>query len=192
MTTYTELIYRIVSEAQRGSESAEKTNLDAYSIVEAMIPSIFQAVAEKAAGDPYKRSLLRRTKTVVFTNGSATIDTDVLIACLCDATLLDTASLSKKYAWIAEYTEFTGFVDSRIGSFSSPVEFTLAVREPGVAYSPTTGLTGSLSLNIPCVPVIPAGANDPVVVTDEIINDLIDCGAEMLRGALAKAAAATT
>jgi hypothetical protein len=191
-TTYTELIYRIVSQAQRGSESEEQANLDAYSIAEAMVPSIFQATAEKAAGDPHKRSLLKRTKTMTFTNGLATVDTDVLVNYLCDATLLDSTALTKIYAWIPEYGEFVGFIDARLGSFNSPVEFKLAIREPGVAYSPSTGLTGSRLLNVPCVPEIPAGADDPLLVTDEIVNDLIDIGAEMLRGAMAKVAAATT
>jgi hypothetical protein len=190
--TYTELIYRIVSQAQRGSESEEQANLDAYSIAEAMIPAIFQAVAEAAAGNNYKRPLLRRTKTVAFTNGTATIANDVLTKYLCDATLLDSANLAKRYSWVNDYGEFVRNMDARLGSFNSPIENTLAIREPGIAYTVGSGLTGNRLLTVPCVPEIPAGADDPVLVPDVIASDLVSVGAEMLRGRMAEEAAATT
>lgn len=192
MMTYEEMIYRIVSQAQRGSEAAEHTNLDAYSIAEAIVPSIFQAVAEAAAGDNRKRPLLRRTKTVSFVNGSVTLADDVLTKYLCDATLIDSAALTKRYSWVNDYGEFIRTTDSRLGFFNSPIENTLAIREPGVAYVVGSGLTGSRLLTVPCVPEIPALATDPVDVADVIASDLVSVGAEMLRGALAEAAAATT
>jgi len=190
--TYEELIYRMVSQAQRGSEVAERANLDAKAIAEAMIPAIFQAVAEAAAGNNRKRPLLRRTKTVAFTNGSATIPNDVLTNYLCDATLIDSSTLTKRYSWVNDYGEFIRTMDARLGSFNSPIESTLAIREPGVAYAVGSGLTGSRLLTVPCVPEIPILATDPVDVADVIASDLVSVGAEMLRGRLAEEAAATT
>lgn len=190
--TYEEMIYRMVSQAQRGSETAEQASLDAYSIAEAMVPSIFQAVAESVAGNPLKRPLLRRTKSMAFTNGSAVIPDDVLTKYLCDAALIDSADLSKRYSWIGEYGEFIGFIDNRLGAFNSPIENTLAIREPGAAYVVGGGLTGTRLLTVPCIPEIPANASDPVLVPDAISSDLVSVGAEMLRGRLAEEAAATT
>ena len=190
--TYEELIYRMVSQAQRGSEAAERTNLDAYAIAESIIPAVFQAVAESAAGDYRKRPLLRRTKTLSFVNGSATLSDDVLTKYLCDATLLDSAALAKRYSWVNDYGEFIRTMDARLGSFNSPIENTIAIREPGAAYAVGSGLTGSRLLTVPCVPEVPALATDSVAVADVIASDLVSVGAEMLRGAMAEAAAAIT
>lgn len=190
--TYRELITRIVTQAQRGGGVAEHANLDAQATAEAMIPAIFAAVGEQAAGDYRKRSLLRRDKTIAMTNGAGLIPDDVLVECLCDATLTDPIDLTKRYAWVQEFRDFIDdTLDIRLGYFNSPTENVLGQREPNTTYVIGSGFTGDMTLNIPCVPVIPAAADDPVVVEYGIAVDIVNIGAEMLRSALAQAAAAT-
>ena len=128
--TYQELCDRILLQAQRGGEKAELANLNTQSVIEAIMPAVFQAVAEHAAGDPDKRPLLRRTKTIAMTNGTGTIPNDVLTRCFSDATLLDPEDLTKLYSWVPDYFDFIGPLDSRLGYFCSSIENTIIQREP--------------------------------------------------------------
>jgi hypothetical protein len=60
-----------------------------------------QKLARDTAADPTTRALLRKTKTVTFTNGSATLSDDVLVEYARDSSLVDvtsTATVNKKYS----------------------------------------------------------------------------------------------
>lgn len=190
--TYAELITRMVFQAQRGGPVAEHANLDTVAIAEAMVPAIFDEVGRVAAGDYRKRSLLRRNKALTVVNGAAVIPDDMMAEYLCDATLIDPADLTKRYAWVQEFRDFIDDgLDPRLGYFHSPVEMTFSQREPQTPYTIGSGFTGTMTINIPCVPVIPALSTDPVIVAPDIATDIINLGAEMLRSAFAKAAATT-
>lgn len=195
--TYLEVIYRTVAQAQRGSQMAQFANIDTQSICEAMMPSIFQQAGEAAAGNERKRSLLKRDKTITVTNGAATIPDDALTAYLEDSTFYDPSDLSKTYSWIRNWNDFINpslanqpFVNYGYYSVSGGV--TLGQREPGEVWSPSSGFTGSMTLNIPCVPVIPATATTTLAVVDEVLNDIIDIGAAALRGEVIRQAALIT
>lgn len=187
--TYDELCTRILYQAQRGGERAELANLNTQTIIEAIMPAVFQAVAEDAAGNPDKRPLLRRTKTIAMVSGTGTIPDDVLTKCFDEATLLDPADLTKLYSWVPDYFDFVGPLDTRLGYFCSSIENTIVQREPGDDYSLATGFTGNMQLTVPCVPEVPALPADQVAVAAVIASDLVSVGAEMLRGAIANKAA---
>jgi hypothetical protein len=191
---YNQLILTIMYQAQRGSDAAQFANLDTQGIAETLIPTIFQQAGEEAARDERKRSILRRSKTVTLTNGLGTLSDDVLTMYLEDSTYLDSSDLTKRYSWVREWSDFIDptLADppySNLGYYSIQNGVAIAQREPGALYDPSSGETGSRTLNIPCVPEIPASATSTVDVPDEIISDILVIGSELLRGALVKAAA---
>ena len=187
---YIELIYRTVAQAQRGGLNFEAINLDAQGMAEAQMPVVLQAVAENAASDQRKRGLLKQTVTVPFVNGTGTIPAYVLTKWMEDGTLFDPTDVTITYSWVRNFSDFMDAL--RNGPYSSYGYYSiiggdsLALTEPGVAYDPTTGLTGNRSLNVPTVPVIPAVDTDPLIAPDEILSDVIEMGSELLRGKVAQ------
>jgi len=168
------------------------TNLDAQGIAEAQMPVVLQAVAENAAGDERRRPLVAQNISISFTNGVATLPTYVLTKYMQNTLLFNASSLTTVYSWVRNYAEFVD-PSIRFGPFSGYGYYTLvagdtlAVTEPGALYNPASGLTGSRTLNAPTVPVIPATYLDQLIADDEIVSDIIELGAEMLRGATAQA-----
>lgn len=185
--TWSRMIYTIVSQAQRGTQSAQWNQLDTQGIAETLMPTVFQRIGEMAAGDERKRSLLKRTVSLSFTNGSATLPDYVLTQYMEDATYTDNDDLTKRYSWVREFSDF---IDpslqnapwSNYGYFNVSNGVTIRQIEAGTPYSPTTGITDTRSLNIPCLPFRPATAATDVDVPDEVLSDIFAIGSELLRG----------
>ncbi len=76
------------------------------------------------------------------------------------------------------------------GRYSVSGGVTFGQVEPGEVFDPTSGFTGSMALNIPCVPVKPATQTTALDCPDEILNDIYEIGSEMLRGLLLTTATA--
>lgn len=190
--TYAEWVERVRLETQRGSEQAELSQLDTQPIIEAIQPSVFQTVGENCAADPRKRSLMRKTLTISMADGEGTIPAQALTKYMEDATFLDPADLSKTYSWVREFQDFIGPLDTRLGYFNVQGESVLLQREPGEVYEPGLGFSDDMLLTIPCVPVRPSSATDQIDCIDEVASDLVDVGASMLRGELAKVSTAGT
>ncbi len=194
MATFAEVIYQICWNATRGMSPEQDINA-LLPIAESLWPSISQKVGEMAAGSERKRSLLKRTKTLTIANGTATLSDDVLTAYLEDSTLYDPNDLTKTYGWIRNWNDFINpglsaqpFVN--YGRYSVSGGVTFGQIEPGGIYDPSSGFSGSMLLNIPCVPVKPANQTTAVDVPDEILNDIYEIGSEMLRGVLLTTATA--
>lgn len=189
--TWTRMIYTIVSQAQRGSQSAQWDQLDTQGIAETLMPTVFQKIGEMAAGNERKRSLLKRSVSLSFTNGSATLPDYILTQYMEDATYTDSDDLTKTYSWVREFSDF---IDpslrnapwSNLGYFNVSNRVAIVQTEAGVLYSPTTGITDTRTLNIPCVPVRPATVATDVDVPDEVLSDIFAIGSEMLRGVVLK------
>src|SRR5690349_18546331 len=115
--TYEDLLYSAVNNALRGVPPEQSAALDAVGIADSLFPTVSQAVSEQAGTNEYKRSLLRRQKSITLTAGSATLSDDVLTHYIADATLIDPASLTKRYAW-RDYPDFVRRGDKRLGVFS--------------------------------------------------------------------------
>lgn len=196
--TYAEFINQSSWQALKGMPSGGSFDVDSlFPIAESLVPSVFQQVGEDAAGDERKRSLLRRNKTITVTSGSATVSDDVLTAYIEDSTYMDTSDLTKTYSWVRNFSDFidpslAAAPFSNYGYFTMRDGVTLNQREAGELYDPSSGFTGSMTLNIPCVPLRPALASSALDVPDEILNDLLDVMAAALQGAVMKQAAATT
>lgn len=190
MATWAETIYTICWQATRGM-SPEQNIIALLPTAEALMPSVFQQVGEMAAGDERKRSLLKQNISLSFTNGSATIPDYVLTQYMEDATYTDNDDLTKRYSWVREFSDFINpslqnAPWSNYGYFNVVGGTTIRQIEAAVAYSPTTGITDTRILNIPCQPVKPASQSAAFDVPDEILSDIYDLASEMLRGQIAK------
>lgn len=188
-TTYRALIYVAVNNALRNFSPPVSPNVDAEGIAETLFPVVSQEVSETAAADPYKRSLLRRTKTVTLAAGTATLSDDVLTKYFNDAVLLNTANLNSHYAY-RDYPDFVRRNDLRLGYFTRNGT-TLMVRDPNQPFTIPLTPTGTRSLVVPCVIVRPATADTDIDGPEEVISDLQDALSEALRGQLIQLAGAT-
>lgn len=187
--TYRELIYASVNNAMRNLDPPASPNVDAEGIAETLFPVVSQEVSEAAAADPYKRSLLRRTKTVLLSAGLATLSDDVLTKYFTDATLLKTDNLSFKYSY-RDYPDFIRRNDLRLGYFTRNGT-TLMVRDPNQAFTQPLTATGPRDLVVPCVIVRPSTADADIDGPEEVISDLQDALSEALRGVLIQVAGET-
>lgn len=190
--SYQQMIEQALSQAMAGLDPLTAPVLDEAWMGEDFVSSIFQQVGVKCARDEHKRSLLRKSKTVVFANGVATLADDVLTEYKEDSALYDPTDFTKEYSLIREWNDF---VQPRagyalwLGSYSLN-GVTISAVEPNANYDPSAGISASRTLVIPCVPVIPASASDPVVVIAEIENELVEGLAIALRGAIQQKTAA--
>ena len=180
--TYRELIYAAVNDALRNLDPPVSPNVDAEGIAETLFPVVSQEVSEAAAASPYKRSLLRRTKSVTLVAGEATLTDDVLTGYFNDAVLLKTDNLNFHYTY-RDYPEFIRRNDTRLGYFTRN-GVTLMVRDPAQAFTQPLTATGARALVTPCVVVKPATADTDIDAPDEILSDLQDALSEALRGHL--------
>lgn len=182
--TYQEICDRILLEAQRGGEKAEQANLNSQSIIEAMMPSVLQEITLKyARGDSDKQSLLRQTHTITLTDGVGEIPADVLTTCIWGSSVY--IDDEPEIGPLMSYTPWISFInpaDDRLGYYSIRGTDELYWADPGESY-PDLTRTGDVSLTIATVLSIPV---DPDVDTgwpSEAESDIIDRGAEYLRGA---------
>jgi hypothetical protein len=185
-TTYRQLIYAAVTNATRGQPPSLSPAVDAEGIAETLFSIAAQAVSEAAAADPYKRSLLRREKSITLTAGTATLVDDVLTKYFPDATLIDATTLARRYAY-RDYPDFVRRNDPRLGYFTRNGT-TLMVRDPNQSFTQPLTATGARTLVVPCVILRPVTADANVDAPDEILSDLIETLSESLRGELIKRA----
>lgn len=181
--TFVEMINLALFQASRGLTPAQADLLmDADAIAESLVPQVFQEVGQACASDPRKRSLLRRTKTVSFTNGAGTLTSDVLTQCADDSYLYDPSDPTIIYSHVREFADFVGYLDTRLNYYNIESGVTIRVIEDGDEYDSLAGATKSLSYSTPCVPAIPTSATANVDVADEIASDLVSALAEAIKG----------
>lgn len=184
--TYLEFISVASQEALAGANALTSPLLDLEMTAESLVPIVFQTVALKAAADPNKRSLLRRAHTVAFTDGVGTLPADALSECLNGASL--SSSTDVTVGQLSAYVPYKqDFIQPRDNAQAQlnwwHVDDTSIFYLPaGEDFDPpASSFTGNLSLLIASVPEIPAAADDDLVVSSEILSDLLEEMATMLR-----------
>ena len=186
--TYENLLRSALSNATRGMTTEQAAQVvDGLGVADTLFPVVAQAVSEAVATDEYRRSLLRREKSITLAAGIATLTDDVLTRFIADATLFDPASLSRKYAW-RDYPQFVRTSDPRLGEFTLRGGNVLMVRDPGQSFTVPLTATGARTLVTPCVVIKPTLATDDIDAPDEIISDLDEALSEVLRGEISKVA----
>jgi hypothetical protein len=188
--TYENLLRSALSNATRGMTPDQVALIvDGLSVADTLFPIVSQAVSETAALNEYKRSLLRRSKSLTFAAGAATLTDDVLTHYIPDATLIDPATLSKKYAW-RDYPDFIRRGDKRLGVFTVQGS-TILLIEPNANFTVPLTATGARTLTVPCTVVKPATAATVIDCPDEVLSDLDEALGNALRGAIIKTAGMT-
>jgi len=185
--TYQDLLYAAINNGLSGTIALQNPAVDAIGIADTLFPVVSQSVSEAAAANDYKRSLLRREKSVTLVAGEATLDDDVLTHYMSDATLIDPSNLNKHYAW-RNYPDFIKRGDRRLGVFTAKGGTLLQVIDPQVGFTVPLVTTGTYTLTIPCVVVKPATATTNVDAPDEILSDIREALSQALRGQLPKTA----
>lgn len=150
-------------------------------VANSLVAQVFQDVTLGYAGDI--RTLPRLAKTLTFTNGVATLSSDVLTGSMADATLYDPTNPTEEYAFVPEWDDFIRVYDSRIGHFTVRNNTAIYVIEPGSTYVDGDGLDGTLTLVVSGVPVIPAAAGTAIDAPNEFLNAALDLLVARLRGA---------
>lgn len=176
-----ELIDRALSIATVGLDPATASLLADEVRAEDLLLTVFTQVGVQAAREERLRHTLRRTKTLNVVNGTVQLPSDVLSAYITDSVLYDPTDLTKRYAYLAPEHFVRERLDARLGHYSVVGESGVRVTEPGESYDPFTGPTVELHLTIPCVPEVPATANDAIAVSDEVADDLVAALARELR-----------
>lgn len=170
--TYQQLLDLAVEQAGAGDEELR---------AEALAINALQIIAQRVANSE-RRDLLRRTVTIVLTNGVGTIPDTVLVEYMVNADLHNPDDLTELYTFIKHWNDFINDPETRLGRFNVKAS-TLSVIQPGEVYDPADGRTGNISLTASTVPQIPANATDPITnFPAELENDLIAVLAGLLRG----------
>ena len=151
---------------------------------EALVPIVFQEVAEKLAANPEKRSLLNRTQTVTLTSGVGSVSEAALTGCKFSATVSDPndSTVGPLMSLVVHWNDFISPMDTRLGYWTIKGDRSLHWIEPGATYDPASGKTGNISLTIATVPTVPASPSSTISVDDEILSDLIAALAAALQG----------
>jgi hypothetical protein len=186
--TLQQLIDESILQAKRGLDP--NVSIDPL-VAESLLPTVFQQVGIDCAKDERKRSLLRREKTITFSNGTGTVSSDVLTQYKTGSLLYDPDDLDIEYSLCREWLDFIRSTDNRDGRYSFNGD-TIGILEPGEVYDPTSGTSADRMLVIPCAPEIPASAATAIDIVDEIASDLIAGLAESLKGAIVKQAVEAT
>jgi hypothetical protein len=186
-TTYSDLLYIAINNSLRGTSALQNPSVDAIGIADTLFDEVAQAVSAAAAADEYRRSLLRRTKSLTFVAGTSTLTDDVFTDFIADAVLLDPSNLNKHYAW-RDYPDFVKRGDRRLGIFTVTGGDTIQIIDPNVGFTDPLTTTGARNLIVPCFVVKPAAATDPMDCPDQIVSDLTEALSNALRGEMAKVA----
>lgn len=190
--TYQAMVEAALSQACAGTDPLTNPISDTSWIAEDFVSTVFQQVGVECAKDEHKRSLLRKLKTVTFTNGQANLTDDVLTEYKEDSTLYDADDLTKEYSLVREWGDFiqprtSWMLWQGIYSING---VRIAIVEPNANFDPAAGISDDRTFGIPCAPVIPASASTAVDIVAELENDLINGLAIALRGEIQKQKAA--
>lgn len=193
---FSEMLSVAYFQALRGMGAKAAPNLDdATTIMEAMVPTVFQAVAESCAGDPDRQSLLRRTHTISMTNGVGVLPDEVLTSCMNNSSIADPDDISvgKFQSFVPQWVDFIGprdNIQTQLNWFNVKGDSDLHYLAANEEYDPDNGFDGDLELTVPSVPETPTLATDTVDVPSEVASDLIAALADSLRRELQTKAAA--
>lgn len=194
--TFAEMLDVAYFQALRGLDANTAPNRDdAIAIMEAMVPTIFQAVAESYASDSDKQSLLRRTHAITMTNGVGVIPDEVLTSCLKNSSIADSTDVEvgKYQSFVPQWVDFIGPRDNiqiQLNYYCVKGDDDLHFLAANEDYDPDDGFDGDLELTVPSVPEVPTLSTDTVDVPAEVASDLIESLANALRREIETKAAA--
>src|SRR5262245_50781844 len=160
-----------------GGDPQDSPVVDNGLTAEALLPHVWQIVAERTAKDPKRQHLLRQKQTLTFTNGVANLPDGALTEALYLLSFND-KDIGPLMSWMPHMFDFQRPVRTMIGSYTINESGKLLIRKPGEEYDPEGGHTGDLDVTLIIVP----GLTDPVTAPQEVIDDVIAGVAGAMRG----------
>jgi hypothetical protein len=147
-------------------------------VANSLLPQVFEDATKGLSSG----SLPRLAKALTFTNGVATLSSDVLTGYMGDAVLYDPDDSTKEYSYVGSWEDFIRVYDTRIGYFTIRGGTAVYVIEPGETYAEGDGLDGDLTLVVVGVPAVPASAGSAISAGNEFTNRALEILVERLRG----------
>lgn len=178
--TLGELIDKAVIQAKIGLDPQSVSTRNELA-ANSLLPQVFHDAAANFSNSG--RSLPRLTKTLTFTNGAATLSSDVLTGSFDAADLYDPSNPSKIYSFVPAWEDFIRVYDTRVGYFTIRGGTSVYVIEPGSRYSDGAGITGTRTLVVAGVPAVPTSASSTIDAPAEFTLAALDLLVERLRGA---------
>ncbi len=181
MATYAELREQVVQGVVRGLPASPP--LDRIrAIFDASFFQLNSTTAESFAAIYSKRELLRRAQTITFTDGTATLPSDVLKKYVEDGTFTIAGA---RYGYLP-LPDFLRAFDKRLGYWT-------IVGDTITAKKPVSGavLTGDAETTFICSPEVPATENAEFEAPSDYVPDLLGALIEYTRGAMQEVAAKT-
>lgn len=183
--TLQEFIDKAVEQAALGVDSQ---TIDLEGVAESLLPQVFEEVTRRFSDAG--KTLPRLTKTLSFTNGLATLSSDVLTSVMSNAVLYDPSDSTSIYSLVPYWDDFIQVYDTRLGYFTIRGGASIYVIQPGDEYEDGAGLTGDLKLVVPGVPALPSAASTTIDASTEFTNAALDLLVERLRGGMPERVAA--
>lgn len=178
--TYAEIVERALVQVQQKQPAFDWDRLRVA--IDSAFFQINSTTAEVFAAVDSKREMLRAARTLTFTDGSATLSSDVLKKYIEDGTFTVTGA---KYSY-RSYPDFLRAYDRRLGYWTLIGE-TLRAKKPinGIP------LTGDVDTTFIQSPPVPALQNSTFVAPDDYLPELIGALVQYALGQIQQQAAAT-
>ena len=187
-------IARSVEMALIGVESESSYIQTAEMLAEVLAPQVAQAVVRDAAGDPNRFQQTLQTVTLSFTDGVATLPSNVLTEYFSISYINDEADNDAALytSWVKTFVDFRNR-DTTLGAYTESPEGSLYYAPYGTSWEPggADNFGGDLDLTIPCSITIPTNPATTIDVVAELEDALITTLASAIRGAEAWQAIST-
>lgn len=179
--TLSQWINRAIAIAQAGEDQNTSITLNVDDTAEALCSNVMFEVAEAFASDPLLALYVTESVTLALVNGTIALPSRVLTKFMPDASVADPAdaAMAEKMRW-ASWAEFIRPLDNTLGYFAV-VGQNFFMTRPTVSYSPGTGMTGNVSLTIPCTYDMPASETATITVPLKVEEQLVLKLAERLK-----------
>lgn len=148
--------------------------------------TIDEVIDEMGAEGPESRALTLATVSLSLVNGNAAFPVQARIHLLRHASVSDPldATLAKKMKWVELWSDIIRPLPSTgIGYFIARGT-TFFMSKPGTAFSTTSGYTGTINVDMPCSPQVPALHTDPITIAPEVEKRVVLRLADRLRAAV--------
>jgi len=191
--TFLEFIATACQQALAGADASESVLLNMEQTAESLVSPVFKSVTLAINADPDKRSLLRRTNTIVLTTGAGVLPATILMECLPGATITDPDddTIAQDMSYVPDYFDFldaAGY-EVRLGYWTVTANPTtgnvLRYIRPGDTVETKTG---DVDLTVVTVPTVPATSGATLDAPQEFIDMATIALAIALSSKIAKAA----
>jgi hypothetical protein len=169
--------YCITIAAQTGQEPLTSPILDSQRVIEVLFPAVMREAVRRAMRDPHRRHRLVSSTNLTFNAGSSPLPAGAEEEF---ASTFDLVIAGDLWSYVPEFLDF-----SRSGEDLTTAIFTLrggniqVFKFGGVPNGTVMAFVGVL------VPQVPTLATDPIVASEDLLDDCLIITAAVLKGEIA-------